>query len=154
MIRYRVAESADIPQIQVVRNSVKENVLSDPSKVTDQDCEEYINRRGKGWVCTVNDEVVGFAIADLQDENIWALFVHPAQEARGIGSTLHHLMLEWYFASGKSKAWLTTAPDSRAATFYSKKGWSHTGYSSAGEMKFEMTAENWQCLRSDAGQLA
>ena len=62
--------------------------------------------------------------------------------------------LEWYFASGKSNVWLTTAPHSRAATFYSKKGWSHTGYSSAGEMKFEMTAENWQGLHRAAGQLA
>jgi hypothetical protein len=45
----RVATSADIPQIQVVRNSVKENMLSNPALVPDEDVEDYIHNRGKGW---------------------------------------------------------------------------------------------------------
>jgi hypothetical protein len=35
----REARVEDITQIQRVRNSVKENTLSDPNLVTDQDCE-------------------------------------------------------------------------------------------------------------------
>ncbi len=52
----REARIEDIPQIQRVRNSVKENILSDPSLVSDADCEEYITKRGKGWVYEVGRE--------------------------------------------------------------------------------------------------
>ena len=34
---FREAQISDIQQIQIVRNAVKENVLSDPSLVTDKD---------------------------------------------------------------------------------------------------------------------
>ena len=73
----REASVADIKQIQIVRNSVKENTLSDPGLVTDHDCEHYMTNRGKGWVCQIDSKIVGFAIADLIANNIWALFVHP-----------------------------------------------------------------------------
>ena len=38
---FREAIVADIPQIQIVRHAVKENVLPDPALVTDVDCEIY-----------------------------------------------------------------------------------------------------------------
>jgi GNAT superfamily N-acetyltransferase len=68
--------------------------------VTDKDCVEYLTLRGKGWVCEMA-QLVGFAIADLIDNNIWALFVHPDFEGKGIGKTLHDMMLDWYFFSKK-----------------------------------------------------
>lgn len=59
---YREATLKDIQQIQVVRNAVKENTLSNPNLVTDKDCEDYITKRGKGWVCETNNQIIGFAI--------------------------------------------------------------------------------------------
>ena len=50
---FREATIDDIKQIQVVRNSVKENTLSNPNLVTDKDCEEFLSIRGKGWVCEI-----------------------------------------------------------------------------------------------------
>ena len=47
-MNFRVAEIKDIPQIQVVRNLVKENRLSDPELVPDSDVQDYITRRGRG----------------------------------------------------------------------------------------------------------
>lgn len=38
----REATIDDIKQIQIVRNSVTENTLSDPGLVTDEDWEEFI----------------------------------------------------------------------------------------------------------------
>ena len=96
---FREAQISDIPQIQVVRNSVKENMLSDPALITDKDCEEFLTKRGKGWVCEIENSIVGFAIADLQDDNIWALFLHPDHEGKGIGKALHDTMLNWYFSA-------------------------------------------------------
>jgi hypothetical protein len=79
---FREAQTTDIPQIQIVRNSVKENVLADPSIVTDKDCEEYLAVCGKGWVCEVNNTIVGFAIIDLKEKNIRALFLRTEHEKK------------------------------------------------------------------------
>jgi len=73
-MRIREAKIADIKQIQIIRNSVKENTLSNPDLVTDKDGEEFITVRGKGWVCEFEEQIVGFAIVDLKENNIWALF--------------------------------------------------------------------------------
>ena len=43
-------KTEDVKQIQIIRNSVTENTLSNPNLVTDEDCEEFITKRGKGWV--------------------------------------------------------------------------------------------------------
>lgn len=141
---FREASVEDIPQIQIVRNSVKENTLSDPALVTDQDCEAYLLRRGKGWACEVEDRIVGFAIVDMVDNNVWALFVHPAYEGMGIGKRLHDDMLDWYFNHTSSNIWLGTAPNTRAEQFYRKAGWREVGVHGKGEIKFEMTANEWK----------
>lgn len=140
---FREAQIKDIPQIQVVRNCVKENMLSDPALVPDHDVEDFITRRGKGWVCEIDDQVVGFSIVDMQDNNIWALFLHPDHEAKGIGKQLHKLMLDWYFMQTKKTVWLGTAPDSRAEKFYRMQGWTAVGIHGKGEVKFEMDFDTW-----------
>lgn len=144
----RNAVIGDITQIQSVRNSVRENMLSDPALVTDQDCEVFISVRGKGWVCEADNQIVGFSIADLKDGNIWALFLRPEFENQGIGRQLHDIMLDWYFAQGKEHVWLSTAPNTRAELFYRKSGWIETGTYGKGEIKFEMTSGQWNDRRS------
>lgn len=146
----REATRMDIKQIQVIRNLVKENKLSNPDLVTDKDCEEFISRRGKGWVCEVNREVVGFAIADLKEKNVWALFLHPAFEKRGIGKQLHDAMLEWFFEQTNENIWLGTAPHTRAEGFYRKAGWTEIGMHGKKEIKFEMTQANWKRMKENA----
>jgi len=143
VMQFREATIHDIPQIQKVRNSVKENVLSDPNLVTDADCIDYITRRGKGWVCEDDGKIVGFAIADVMGTNIWALFLEPEYEGKGIGRKLHLLMMDWYFSQTNKTVWLSTEPASRAESFYRKAGWIETGVYGKGEIKFEMTKENW-----------
>ncbi len=140
----REAILTDIPQIQIVRHLVKENVLSDPSLVPDSDVADYITHRGKGWVCEIDNQIVGFAIADLQDHNIWALFLHPDFEKQGIGRKLHDTMMDWYFSQTQITVWLGTEPKSRAESFYRKAGWQEVGVHGKGEVKFEMTFADWQ----------
>lgn len=139
----REAKTEDIKQIQIVRNAVKENALSNPNFVTDKDCEEFISERGKGWVCEIENNIVGFSIVDLKENNIWALFVHPDYEKKGIGRLLHNIMLDWYFNQTKKNVWLGTAPNTRAEIFYRKSGWKEIGTHVNGEIKFEMTEEYW-----------
>ncbi|MCK6602826.1 MAG: GNAT family N-acetyltransferase [Bacteroidetes bacterium] len=145
-MRIREAKIADIKQIQIIRNSVKENTLSNPDLVTDKDCEEFITVRGKGWVCEFEEQIVGFAIVDLKENNIWALFLDPEFEGRGIGQTLHNTMLDWYFKQTKEKIWLGTAFNTRAEKFYSKAGWTEAGTHGIKEIRFEMTFEDWTTI--------
>jgi ribosomal protein S18 acetylase RimI-like enzyme len=144
---FRQAQIEDISQIQIVRHSVNENVLSDPGLVSDADCAEYLVKRGRGWVCEIRGEIVGFAIADLYDHNIWALFVHPDFERQGIGRKLHDMMMDWYFSQTKDTVWLGTAPNTRAAIFYRNAGWKENGLHGRGEIKFEMDYSAWRSLR-------
>ena len=146
-MNFRVAEIKDIPQIQVVRDLVKENRLSDPALVPDRDVEDYITSRGRGWVCEIKGQIVGFAIADLVDSNIWALFIHPGFEKLGIGKKLHDEMMNWYFSQTDKTVWLGTSPKTRAESFYRKAGWKETGTHGKGEIKFEMTKDEWKTLQ-------
>jgi GNAT superfamily N-acetyltransferase len=145
---FRDAKLEDIPQMQVVRNSVKENALSNPSLVTYEDYENYLFKRGRGWACEIDDRIVGFAIVDMVDKNVWALFVDPGFEGKGIGKKLHDLMLDWYFNETDTTLWLGTAPDTRAEKFYRAKGWNEVGVHGKGEIKFEMTEKDWESRRS------
>ena len=147
-MKFRFANIGDIPRMELIRNSVFENKLSDPSRVTGKDYEEFITKRGKGWVCEINNEIVGFAIADLKEDNIWALFIFPGFEHRGIGIALHRLMLDWYFSTGKKKVWLGTGSETRAEKFYRKAGWTEAGVQPNGEINFEMTKDDWEEISS------
>lgn len=141
---FRQAFTGDIPQIQFIRHAVRENRLSDPSLVPDKDVEDYICRRGMGWVCELDKTIIGFAIADLQDHSVWALFVHPDHEKKGIGKKLQQTMLNWYFSKTPETIWLSTAPGTRAETFYHKTGWLEKGVTGKGETRFEMSLDDWR----------
>jgi len=140
---FREATITDIPQIQIVRNSVKENTLSNPALVPDEDVEDYIINRGKGWVCEIDKTIVGFSIVSVPDKNVWALFIQPGYDKKGIGKKLHDLMMDWYFSQTTTTIWLGTAPGTRAESFYRKAGWTDAGMHGK-EIKFEMTAAQWK----------
>ncbi len=142
-MNFRQATIKDIPQIQIVRNSVKENQLSNPNLIPDQLVEEFITKRGKGFVCEIDDIIVGFTIVDFVENNVWALFLLPEFEGKGIGKKLHQLMLDEYFSKTKETIWLSTEANSRAEIFYKKQGWKNAGFH-GNEVKFEMSFEDWK----------
>lgn len=143
-MKIREARVEDIPGIQIIRHSVKENILSDPNLVTDADCVDHITKRGKGWVCEMDNLLVGFAIVDQLSSNIWALFILPDYEKMGIGKKLHDIMLNWYFSQTDKTVWLSTSPNTRAEKFYRKAGWKEVGNYGKGEIKFEMSLLKWK----------
>lgn len=134
----RIATLEDIPALHEIRVSVKENVLSNPNLVTAQDYADMTEKHGKGWVYE-DDKIRGFAFLDFRDNNIWALFVDPGSEKRGVGRMLHDTMVSYCRAKGIESLWLTTSPGTRAEKFYLKAGWINTGITSSGELRFEMT---------------
>lgn len=140
---FREATREDILQIQIVRNAVTENMLSDPALVPDKDVEDYMFNRGKGWVCEIDKTIVGFAIVSITDTNVWALFIQPGFDKKGIGKRLHDDMMNWYFSQTDKSIWLSTGPGTRAEQFYRKAGWTETGTYGKEEIKFEMTKGQW-----------
>jgi GNAT superfamily N-acetyltransferase len=142
-MNFREARKEDIEQMHRVRVAVLENPLPDPDIISANDYEDFMFHRGKGWICETGDRIVGFAIVDLQENNVWALFIQPGYEKKGIGKRLHDEMLDWYFTQTDQTIWLGTAPKTRAENFYDKAGWQRIGMRANGEIRFEMTKENW-----------
>ncbi len=133
----RQARRYDVPAIQRVRHSVRENRLVSRT-ISDDDVIAAIEVSGRGWVMEVDNAIVGFAIGNAVDGNVWALFVDPAHEGRGHGRRLHDAMVKWMKSQGLRTLWLTTEPGTRAQAFYERAGWSSRGLQSSGELRFEL----------------
>ncbi len=138
----RVANEADIPEMHRIRLAVRENRLADPDAVQPHHYRPLLGAEGRGWVAEVDGGIAGFAVADLARGNVWALFVDPDFEGRGIGRRLHDAMMEWLFASGAERVWLSTDPGTRAEAFYRAAGW-HPAGEHRGETRYEMSREQW-----------
>lgn len=142
---YREATLTDFPAMMEVRMAVRENILSDPKKVQEHDYLNILDSAGKGWVCETEQGMTGFAVADLASGNIWALFVLPEHEQKGIGRGLHQRMLDWCFnQEGISQLWLSTDPGTRAEKFYLKAGWQKKEILENGEQLFEILRSRWK----------
>ena len=74
------------------------------------------------WVAVLNDEIVGFSMIDVADGSLFAVFVLPAHEGKGLGTQLV-LVAEDELFQHHSEIWLETDKDSRAAGFYRHLGW-------------------------------
>jgi GNAT superfamily N-acetyltransferase len=136
----RQAVRADVPAIQHVRHSVKENRLTS-TVITDADVIRAIEETGRGWVIEHDRDIVAFAIGNAENGNIWALFVDPAHEGRGYGRRLHDEMVAWLWSRGLRNLWLTTQAGTRAQRFYEAAGWTNCGRLPNGELYFEMGGE-------------
>jgi GNAT superfamily N-acetyltransferase len=139
-VRLRLATHADIPAMQRIRLAVRENVLSDPSRVTDADVAEHLETLGRGWVAERGDEIVGFAFGRTSDGEIWALFVDPDHEGLGAGALLHDTMVAWLFAQGLKRLTLGTGRGTRAEGFYLRRGWQLTGDGAGDEVRMQLLA--------------
>ncbi len=128
---------SDVPAAHVIRLRVRENRLSDPSMVTEQDYHDFLARDTMSWVCEVDGVITGFVMVDVEKQNLWALFVAPEQEGRGIGRALHAQMVAPYFQHCDILR-LSTDPDTRADAFYRKAGYQHCGHTRTGESIFEL----------------
>jgi GNAT superfamily N-acetyltransferase len=132
----RRAVPADITRIMTIRHTVHENRLSDPNSVTAVDCAAFIDR-SEIWVWVEEGLIQGFGAGDVRDGWIWALFVAPGHEGRGIGRALLRRACETLRDSGNRVATLCTGEGTRAERFYRADGWTETGKNQKGELVFE-----------------
>lgn len=132
----RAAQAPDIKAMHALRIRVAENVLSDPSLVTEASYPLYL-AQGSAWVAETGRGLAGFAILDVAGASIWALFVAPEAEGMGIGRALHDRLIEGAIGHGLPRLFLSTAPQTRAERFYTEAGWTRAGITRTGELSFE-----------------
>ena len=128
----RTGTEADLPAITAVRTSVHENHLSVEQMAAVGITHQSLAARMAGgdlgcWVAEAEGHIVGFAMADRVEGEIFALFIHPGQEGKGHGSALLAQCEDWLRQQGHAIARLNTEQGTRAFTFYSRKGWRPTG---------------------------
>jgi GNAT superfamily N-acetyltransferase len=131
----RLAGRADLARIGEIRMAVTENVLSRPDKIT-ATVEHLIDRDGF-WVFEEAGAIHGFSSADPRDGSIFALFVDPGQESRGIGRALLAAACDSLARRGHVVAQLTTGEGTRAERFYRSNGWTDVGRTGEGEVIFQ-----------------
>lgn len=134
---------SDIARLAEIRAAVRENRLTDPGAVTRADYDRFI-AEGLMWVAEDRGRIAGFSASDPNDGSIWALFVDPEHEGRGIGHELFERALRDLSDRGHRTAKLTTDPGTRAERFYRARGWIDAGLNSDGELRFlrELDAPN------------
>lgn len=134
----RRAVAADVPAMHRLRNSVGENRLSDPQHVSEASYLPYI-ATGSIWIAETDKGVLGFGAIDATSTTVWALFVDPRAEGRGIGRALHRHMIDWAHEQGIGRLSLSTGKGTRAVEFYKRAGWTEVGTTADGEVLFEKT---------------
>jgi GNAT superfamily N-acetyltransferase len=129
----RTATVTDIPRLREIRESVRENRLSDPSRVTLADYDWHI-AHAPIHVWEDDGVIKGLSAGDPRDGSIWALFVDPTFKGRGIGQAL--AATNSIAAAGHRVAKLSTEPGTRAERFYLRNGWMAKGRTERGEVIF------------------
>lgn len=141
-IPIRQATPEDIAGISIVRASVREN-LQTPEQlmamgITPASVAASLTAECRGWVAEHSGRIVAFPIADGEASSIFALFVLPEYEGRGLGGQLLAAAVRWLWDQHTDLIWLTTGPGTRAARFYERAGWRHTATDAKGELCFEL----------------
>lgn len=141
---FRPAVPDDAPALMAIRRAVRENAISDARLaalgIDAASVAAKMASTHAAFCAEVDGAVAGFSMADRTDGSIWALFIDPDHEGRGLGRELLRLALEALWAAGHDRAVLTTDPDTRAEAFYRRAGWRAAGVNDLGEMRFELDA--------------
>ncbi len=122
----RPARATDISAIFAIRTAVKENTLSleqlTEMGITPDVIQGMLELSDCIWVAEVDEITAGFTIVDQEEGSLFALFVLPEYEGLGLGRQLMDNAEAALFQQ-HSRVWLETDSQSRAATFYLRRGW-------------------------------
>ncbi|KQB53929.1 GCN5 family acetyltransferase [Pseudomonas endophytica] len=139
-ISLRVAQFDDIDSIFDIRTRVKENHLSREQLtgmgITPDAIREAIAQAPCIWIAEVEGVRAGFSMADLQEGCVFAAFVLPEYEGRGLGRQLMDKAQTFLFERYPT-IWLETAEASRAYGFYRALGWTPVERLPEGDIRLE-----------------
>ena len=117
----RKAEPRDIARLIEIRAAVRENRLQSRA-IGAADYRPYVED-GRCWVWEEAGAVLGFAALDADAASVWALFVAPDAEGRGIGRALLDTLVAEAHARDLPALTLETMAGTRAERLYRAAGW-------------------------------
>lgn len=138
----RPATPDDVELLFDIRTSVLENHQSRGELasigVTPRAVAEMLRTTARAWVAEVEGRAVGFSMADAAEGTVFAMFVRPGREGRGVGRALMREAEAWLFAEGREEIWLLTGRDPalRAHGFYRRLGWTEAEWRADGQVKY------------------
>jgi GNAT superfamily N-acetyltransferase len=139
----RPATVVDVPTLFAIRTGVRENHMNLEelalAGVTPESVVDLI-RSGSAatWIGLWDGEPAAFAMARADRGDVFALFVLPEMEGRGLGGALLSAAEAWLASRGVGTAWLLTGgePGLKAARFYAAQGWLAKGRQPDGQIRF------------------
>jgi GNAT superfamily N-acetyltransferase len=138
----RIATNKDIAALFDIRTSVRENHQSHAglaaAGITPDSIARMLETTSRAWIAVTDDTPVAFSMANAEEATIFAMFVRPGHEGRGLGARLMRAAEGWLFGAGCSEIWLLTSADPavRANGFYRHIGWQPDGVQEDGQMKY------------------
>lgn len=138
----RHAITADVEALFDVRTSVNQNHLSREQLaelgITPAALAEVINQSPCAWVVEVDGVTVGFSMVDFETGELFALFVRPEFEGRGVGRLLLQTAEASLFKSHEV-IWLVTDKndDVRANRIYQHSGWYQAANVDSRDVRYE-----------------
>jgi GNAT superfamily N-acetyltransferase len=129
MLIYKDIGANDIPSLFVVRIATRENAYTmdglERLGITEASVTDMIKTTHRGWLCEVDKQVIGFAIGNRKNGEMWVIAVLPEYEGKGVGKELLIRVEDWLWSEGWNEIWLTTGidPSLRAYRFYRSQGW-------------------------------
>jgi GNAT superfamily N-acetyltransferase len=89
-------------------------------------------------IAEVDGRPAGFTMAQISQGYVFACFVRPEFEGRGLGRALMEAAEDDLRRAGVKQAWLSTGsgPHLRAAGFYRHLGWKDDGFLADGQIRF------------------
>ncbi|NER80265.1 MAG: GNAT family N-acetyltransferase [Leptolyngbya sp. SIO1D8] len=143
-VNIRIAQRDDIETLFEIRISVVENHQSREEiaelGITPESVAKMLETDCCAWVAEIDDQPIGFSIANATEKTIFGVFVLPAFEGQGAGSALMQAAENWLWSKGIEEIWLVTGNDSslRAYGFYLHLDWIPVGVESDGDFQGEM----------------
>ncbi len=139
-VRIRVAVPSDVNGLFTVRTSVQENMMTREEMqalgITEASVSAMIAASDCAWVATQGEEIIGFSMIIPEEACLFAAFVLPGHQGKGIGKRLVSVAEDALFSLHPS-AWLETGKRTRAAAFYRHTGWGNETDIGDGDIRLE-----------------
>ncbi|QDU09404.1 GNAT family N-acetyltransferase [Gimesia aquarii] len=127
--KYREIQIEDISALFEVRIATWENSNGaeelESLGYTYNVVKQMLKHTHQGWLCEIENQVVGFAIGNRETGEMWVIAVLREYEGNGIGKRLLTMVEDSLWARGWLEIWLTTDPNEkvRAVGFFRHLGW-------------------------------